>query len=349
MHMIRIGLLTSLEGPAGIWAPSAEASAVMAIAEINAAGGLLGQELDLVISNAGSTGADAAEAAEAAMDIERVDAIVAMVPSYARKPVSRAVRGRVPFVYTPQFEGDEHDSGVLTVGETSDELLGPGIEWLSRGKGTRRYYLVGNDYVWPRATFAKAKRMIRDAGGLVVGESILPFGFEDYDAILDAIRRTRADVVMPYLLGYEAIGFNRAFAEAGLARHCVRFTSGIDETILYAIGPKATEDFYATSAYFSTLRSRNNDAFLERYHDSFGDTPPPINAFGQSCYEGIHCLASLVTAAGALQPPALRRRVGRALQSRTARGTDVTAVAGISRPIHLATVEDCAFRVIGAR
>lgn len=345
--MIRIGLLTALEGPAGIWGPSAEASAVMAVAEINAAGGLLGQDVDLVITNAGRSGTTAAAAAEAAMDIDRVDAIVAMVPSYARPPVSRAVRGRVPFIYTPQFEGNEQDAGVLTVGETSEELLSPAIEWFGRRRGTRRYYLVGNDYVWPRATFAKARQMIRDAGGLVVGESILPFGFEDYDALFDAIRRSRADVVMPYLLGYESIGFNRAFAEAGLARHCMRFTSGIDETILYAIGPEATDNFYASSAYYSTLRSRNNDAFLERYHDSFGDTPPPVNAFGESCYEGIHCLASLVAAAGALRPPALRRRVGRTPQSRTARGTETIAVAGMSRPIHLATIDGCEFRVLG--
>ncbi|SKA39291.1 amino acid/amide ABC transporter substrate-binding protein, HAAT family (TC 3.A.1.4.-) [Enhydrobacter aerosaccus] len=344
--MIRIGLLTPLEGPAGIWGPSAEASAIMAIAEINATGGLLGREVDLVIANAGRTGADAAEAAAVAVDIDGIDAIVAMVPSYARKPVLRVVSGRVPYVYTPQFEGDEHDAGVLTVGETSDELLKPGIEWLGTAKGASRYYLVGNDYVWPRATFAKAKRMIRDAGGTVVGERILPFGFEDYDLLFADIRRAQADVVMPYLLGYEAIGFNRAFAETGLARHCLRFTSGIDETILYAIGPDATENFYATSAYFSTLRSRNNDAFLERYHDSFGETPPPINAFGQSCYEGIHCLASLVSAAGAFQQPALRKRVGRIAQSRTARGTEPIAAAGISRPIHFATVEGCEFRIM---
>jgi urea transport system substrate-binding protein len=316
--MIRIGLLIATEGLVGIWAPSCELSAILAVAEINNAGGLLGRDLELVVVNSGTTATSAAQAAADAVEIAGIDALVAMVPSYARAPVARRLKGRVPFVYTPQFEGHESDRSVVTVGETAEELLKPGIFWLTENKAARRFYLVGNDYVWPRATFAAARGIIRDMGGRVVGEKILPFGFDDYDSVLAEIRRSRADVVLPYLLGHETILFNRAFAESGLAHRMLRFTSAIDETILYAIGPESSDNLYVTSGYFAALRSRNNDRFLEDYHDAFGATPPPANGFGQSCYEGIHCLASLARSAGALRVADLRRNVGRAVQGRTA-------------------------------
>lgn len=343
---IKIGLLTPGEGPAGIWTPSAQASAILAVAEINEAGGLLGRQVDLIIGDGGSTACEAASAAMDLVELDEVDAIVALLPSFARWPVSNAVGSRVPFIYTPQFEGYESNPSVVTVGETSEELLKPGLAWLGEHKHARRYYLLGNDYIWPRSTLATARRLIRDMGAEVVGERILPFGFSDYEPLLEEIRRSKADVVMPYLLGYEALGFDRAFVEAGLDSRMLRFTSAIDETVLYALGPDCTQNLFVTSAYFSTLRSRNNDAFLERYHGSFGSSPPPTNGFGQSCYEGIHCLAALVSACGAFDPHHIQRRVGHAMQERTARGFDRTAVAGAPKPVHLATVDGVEFQVI---
>ena len=343
---IRIGLLTPGEGPAGIWSPSAQASALLAVAEINEAGGLLNREVELVLKDGGNTARDATLAAEDLVDLDEADAVVALLPSFARGPVSQAIGARVPFIYTPQFEGFESDASVVTVGETSDELLRPGLAWLCEHKSTQRFYLLGNDYIWPRSTLATARRIIRDMGACVVGERILPFGFTDYGPVLEEIRRTRADAIMPYLLGYEALGFNRAFVEAGLDKHVLRFSSAFDETVLYALGPDCTENIFVTSAYFSSLRSRNNDRFLERYHESFGESPPPTNGFGQSCYEGVHCLAALVAATGDLDPRDLQQRVGRTIQGRTARGFDMTAVAGGTRPVHLATVDGMEFRII---
>ena len=233
----------------------------------------------------------------------------------------------------------------VATGSVDHEILRPAIHWFMDAMRAERFYFVGNDYVWPRATFEEARHIIQSAGGIVVGETILPFGFDDYEPLLDKIRRAQPDVVMPYLLGYEAIGFNRAFSEAGLARKILRFSSAIDETILYGLGADCTENLFVTSAYFSALRSRNNDAFLERYHSCFGETPPPMNGFGQSCYEGIHCLACLIESAGGLRPGDLRRRVGRAMQARTARGFKARIVAGGSQPVHFAEVDGHEFRV----
>lgn len=346
MAALKIALLIQQEGAAGLWAPSAEACAKLATHEINMMGGLLGRETETVIVNMGQTSRSAVEATKSAIEIEEVDAIVGMFPSYARGPVAHAVGGRVPYIYTPQFEGHERNPTVVTTGETASELLTPSITWLNNHKRVRRYFLCGSDYVWPRVSFAVAKQIIRDNGGIVTGERYAAIGKHDYDAIFDAIRSSQCDVVMPYFLGSDATHFNRAFAQAGLSGKILRFSSAIDETILYGLDENATENLFVASAYFSNLRSRNNGAFLERYHTTFGETPPPVNAFGESCYEGIHCLASLVKEAGTVRPNEVRRALGRTLQQRTARGNFASPLAGGKQPVHVARVDGYDFTVL---
>ena len=344
--MIRIGLLIAQSGPSGIWAPSAEACSTLAVEEINASCGLLGREVELVVIDAGQSKASAAAAVDHSILFDMVDAVVGMVPSFQRASVSAAIGGRVPFVYTPQYEGLETDRAIVTVGETSGELLEPGIRWLCEHRGAERFYLVGNDYIWPRETLRTARGIIRDTGARVVGERIVPFGFDDYEMIFDEIRASRADVVIPYFLGAEAVSFNRSFAEVGLASRTLRFSSAVDETVVYGIGAEATENLYLSSGYFASLNSRNNQSFLERYHTRFGETPPPANAFGQSCYEGIHCLLALAEAADGLAVPEVVRGIGRTRQHRTARGPDFHKLAGERQPIHLAEVDGLDLRML---
>ena len=346
---VKIGVLIPRTGPAGIWAPSCEASALLAACEANAAGGLKGRDIDLIVRDSGSTDRSAAEAASAITAIDEVDCVVAMVPSSARQPVRSAIRQRIPFVYTPQFEGAERYPDIITIGETARELLKPGIDWLVEEKRAQRFFLIGNDYIWPQRSMAQARRLIRDHGGEVVGDLEVPFGVEDHDAILSRIRRSRPDVVLTWLLGHEAIVFNRAFAASGLAAGTLRFSTSIDETILYGIGADATENLYVSSAYFSSLRSRNNDAFLEKYHQHFGTSPPPPNSFGESLYEGVHCLIGLGEAAGSLASADIVKKLGRSVQKRTARGFEANAATGNRHPIHIAAVDGIDFRIIAHR
>ncbi|PTW61364.1 amino acid/amide ABC transporter substrate-binding protein (HAAT family) [Breoghania corrubedonensis] len=346
MPPFKIALLLEQEGACGLWAPSGVACTRLAVHELNHAGGVLGRETEAVIVNLGSGARQAVEATNFAIEVEQVDAIVGMFPSYARALVSEVIDRRVPYIYTPQFEGYEADQSVVTTGETTAELLAPALAWLSEYKRARRHFLCGSDYIWPRMSFAEARHAIRDNGGTVTGEYLMSIGDRDYGRLLNAIRQSHSDMVVSYFLGEEAIHFNRAFAEAGLAGKMLRFSTAIEETIVYGLGEDATENLYVSSAYFSSLRSRNNGAFLERYHTTFGETPPPVNGFGESCYEGVHCLASLVEEAGVAQASEIRRAIGRTVQQRTARGNHVSPVVGARQQVHLARVDGYDFTVV---
>lgn len=346
MRDVRIGLLIAQSGSAGLWAPSAEACGRLAVEEINRNNGILKRHVELCVVDAGPSAETAAAAARRAIDHHHVSGVVSMIPSYARESVANVTSDRVPLVYTPQFEGCARERNVMTTGETAVELIKPALRWLTEHKGARRFFLCGNDYIWPRSSLRIARELIRRTGGIVTGELYVPVGALEYDEILNRIKKTRSDVVLPYFLGSDSIAFNRAFCEMGLSPGVLRFSSAIDETIVYSLREDETENVFVSSAYFSAIRSRNNGAFLERYHTAYGDSPPPANAFGQSCYEGIYSLASMVEEAGSFDVRLLKRVFGRAPQQKTARGNEATPLVGSRHPVYVAGLEGYEFSIL---
>lgn len=334
---MRIGLLVPRSGPAGLWGPSCDAGTMLAAAELNAAGGVLGHPVELVVADPGWTEAEAASASADLVDLDEVQGVVAMHPSNVRAAVKRSLAGRAPYIYVAQYEGGERNRHTLATGATTGELLAPGIAWLARERGAKRFLLVGNDYVWPRAGHRTARELIRADGGEVVGEAVLPTGAPDCGAALETVRRLRPDVVVMFLLGMEAVSFNRAFAAEGLAFCTLRLGIALDETVLCAIGPEASEDLFTCSDYFSNLRSPENDRFLELYHDGFGALAPPMNASARSCYEGVHLLARLARLVGTRDAASLARDLGRLRRRRA--GAE-------GRPVHVARAEGVEFRMV---
>jgi ABC-type branched-subunit amino acid transport system substrate-binding protein len=321
---------------------------MLAAAEINAAGGVLGRTIDLVIADAGWSESEAIMAAGSLVDIDGVDAVVGMHPSNVRGAIKRRLSGSVPYIYTPQYEGGERGPYTVTTGGTDGEILGPAIAWLSEERRARRFFLVGNDYVWPRTANRIAHSMVYAAGGEVVGEAIVPFGIEDHSGILDQIRAARPDVVVMVLLGSEAASFNRAFSEAGLASGILRFGLAIDESVLYAIGAEHSENLYVALNYFSHIHSAANDRFLETYHDCFGDLAPQINIACQSCYEGVHVVANLARSVGRWDAASLAMSVRRPVGRKAVRSRLVTTPMGPNLRVHLAAAEGIEFRIVAS-
>src|SRR5258708_5520110 len=112
---MRIGALISGSGPAGIWGPSSIACAMLANAELNAAGGLFGEPVELIVADPGWTTREAAEASGRLVEVDAVDAVIDMHPSNVRQAVKRRLRGAVPYIYTPQYEGGESTPGTVAI------------------------------------------------------------------------------------------------------------------------------------------------------------------------------------------------------------------------------------------
>ena len=185
---INVALVVPLQGSAGIFGPSCELCAELAAAELNAIDGLLGRELRLSVIDGGAPPAVVADEVGALAAAGLVDAVVGWHISAVRQVVAPRVAGLVPYVYTALYEGGERTPGVFLTGEIPSRQLLPAMCWLSREHGVRRWAIVGNDYVWPRATAQAARGYLHDCRGRLCHEEFVPLGCRDWDATLAAVR-----------------------------------------------------------------------------------------------------------------------------------------------------------------
>ncbi|MEU6277800.1 substrate-binding domain-containing protein [Streptomyces populi] len=303
---LNVALVYPMQGPAGIFGPACEACARLAAEEVNKAGGVLGKELRLLEVDGGARPEKVADEVGALVATGAVHGVTGWHISSVRQVVAPRIAHRVPYVYTALYEGGERTDGVFMTSETPDWQLQPAMRLLAGTRRVRRWFVVGNNYVWPRHTARAARRYARALrGGRVCGEAYLPLGTEDFVDVLRRIEHADADGVLMLLVGSDAVRFNRAFAASGLDQRCLRLSTLMDENMLMASGPGATGDLFSTAGFFASLADRNTLDFHGRYADRFGFEAPVPGSLGESCYEGVMLLASLIERARTLDVSAI--------------------------------------------
>ena len=341
---LRIGVVVPTSATLGLLAPSALNCAVLAAAELNAAGGILGRPVELVLIDGGRP--PATVAAEVC-GLARAGALSALVGTHAsdvRVALAYAIGGVLPYVYTPPYEGGERTPGVFLLGETPERQLRPALDRLIPGRA-RRWLLLGNDYVWPRRVHAAARRQLARAGATVVGERLVPRGGADPGALVDLVAAARVDAVLLSLVGSDLIAFNRAFARSPMAGRVARVCGALEENGLLGAGGDATGELYASMGYFAALATDEALAFGARYTARFGPDAPVLNAHGQGAYDGVRLLAALAARAGTLAAPAVDA-VADGTRVEGGRGAFVLRDRHAVQPVYLARADGLELTVI---
>jgi urea transport system substrate-binding protein len=341
----RVALVIPLQGPAGLFGASCEAVAELAAAELNSATGLLGRPVELVVVDGGAPAAAIARQVERLVDDGLVDAVTGWHISAVREAVVPAVAARVPYVYTSLYEGGEHRPGVFCSGETPADQVAPALRWLRDELGVRRWAIVGNDYVWPRRS-SRAVRTYASALELtLLDEQYLPLGAGDVPAAVERVARSGADAVLMLLVGQDAVRFNRCFARRGLQERIVRFSPLMEENMLLASGPDATDGLYVAASYFRSLTTAGSMDLVGRYVHRFGRHAPPLNNAAESCYEGIRTLFALSHRAGSTSVDRMMA-VADSVGYDGPRGVMHVRDGHVRQRVHLAVADEVDFAVI---
>jgi urea transport system substrate-binding protein len=342
---LRIALVVPLQGPAGIFGPSCEFCAELAAEEVNDAGGVFGRPIEFVVVDGGAPPHAVADEIGLLITAGAVDAVTGWHLSSVRKAVIPRIADRVPYVYTPLYEGGERSSCVFLAGETPECQLRPALGWFAGELGVRRWAVVGDDYVWPRHTAAAARRYLAQVGGSVGEEIFVALGTQAYGDVIRRLSLAAPQGVLMLLVGADAVAFNRAFAGAGLEETCVRFSPLMDENMVLGSGAAATRGLFAASGFFETLGTADSLDFSARYHRRFGPLAPVLNSMGESCYEGVRLLVELFRRAGSTDMrQILRSSDGLAYDS--PRGPVVLRDRHLEQRVFLAAVDGLEFDVL---
>jgi ABC-type branched-subunit amino acid transport system substrate-binding protein len=343
---LRIGLLLPYQGPIGLWGLSSEKCAQLAAAELNTYKGILGKEIELVPIDASGNPIEVANRTMSLIEEYDLGALVGMHTSDIRVELVNRLNGTIPFIYTPMYEGGENHLGVFMTGETPSNLLSSMFSWLFQNFEANSWYMIGNDYCWPRKTNELAKNILRDNGKVIQGETYLPFDYVNFDNELDQIEKMKPDVVFVTLLGQCSLQFNRQFGERGLDQNTLRYCCAIEENMLYGIGEKNTRNLFSTMGYHQHLKTESAKNFSRFYDATFGEEAPAVNQFASSCYDGIMLLSHLGERAGSLACPELEIAASENIRFMSSRGESSLQDRHVISKLHIVEAQGVDFVTI---
>ena len=302
---IKVGVIADQTGPLSFVGQANANVARMVIGDINAKGGLLGRQVDLVLEDSATDDRAAAAKAAKLVEQDRVDVVFGGIYSSTRQAIKgqAVTRGRTLYIYPEQYEGQEADPLIFCTGPVPAQQVDPFIPWLMQETGARKFYLPSADYIWPRTMNRKVREIVTARGGEIVGEEYFPVDHTDYRRTVENIVATGAEVVFnttvppglgPFLEELHASGFGKR----GGRLVCLYF----DENFLNMVPADLVEGLYSCLDYYQTVNEPFSRNLLQQY-----DALYPGNAMftaGGACsglYRGLRLWESAVKESGSLE------------------------------------------------
>jgi urea transport system substrate-binding protein len=307
---VRVGVLHSLSGTMAISERSVVDATRLAIAEVNQEGGVLGRKVEAVVEDGASDGPTFARLAEKLITQDRVSALFGCWTSASRKHVKPVVERHDHLLFYPlQYEGLEQSPNIVYTGAAPNQQIIPAVRWCCAFLNKKRLFLVGSDYIFPRAANAIIRDQVAALGGQVVGEDYLPLGSLDAGEAVKGIVAARPDVILNTINGDSNVAFFRTLHGAGVTPDQVPTVSfSITEEELSTLNVKHVTGTFAAWNYFMSLDRPRNREFVARFQSAYGRHRVVTDPM-ESAWTAVHLWAQAVRSAGSDDARAVRAAV----------------------------------------
>lgn len=303
---IKVGVLHSLSGTMAISEVSVHEAELLAIEEINAAGGVLGKQIEPVVEDGASDWPTFAEKADKLINSDRVAATFGGWTSASRKAMLPVFERNQALLYYPvQYEGLEQSPYIFYSGATTNQQIIPALDHL-KAEGARTLFLVGSDYVFPRTANQIIKAYAGANGMEIVGEEYTPLGNTEYATVVNKLQAAQPDFVFNTLNGDSNVAFFKQMSNVGMdAASMPTLSVSIAEEEVRGIGVENLEGHLVAWNYYQTTDTPENEEFVAAYKARYGDdrvTADPIEA----AYVQVHLWALAVEKAGTTDVEAVK-------------------------------------------
>lgn len=270
---IRVGVIHSLSGSWASQETTLMNAVLMAIEEINGAGGVLGRPLEPVILDPASNWPLFAEDARRMLEKEHAAVVFGGHTSVSRKsmlPTFEELSGLL--FYPAQHEGEETYGSVFYTGSVPNQSVSVVADYLRtrRSRPVKRWFVIGTDYVVPRVQ-AKVLTDAWRAAGVPesdVAVAYTPFGHGDYQTLVAELKKLAAGgptAVLSLLHTESAVALQRELTRQHVSPRTVTVVHfGLDERDAQSQGALFAGTLLARS-YFSTIDHPRNAAFKQRF------------------------------------------------------------------------------------
>ncbi len=307
---IKVGILHSLSGTMAISEVEVKNATLMAIDEINAAGGILGRQIEPVVVDGASDWDKFAFLADSLITKAQVSVVFGCWTSASRKSVKPIFEKHKHLLFYPvQYEGLETSPNIVYTGAAPNQQIIPALRWGTEQIG-KRIFLVGSDYVFPRTANAIIKEVAYSLDAQILGEEYVVLGSKRFEKIVQKIKETKPDLILNTINGDTNIAFFEALRKAGIgAEQIPTISFSIAEPELQAMNPKILEGDYAAWNYFQSLESPENQTFIQNYRNRFGAEKVCADPM-EAAYLGVYLWKQAVERAKTPEVSEVRQNLG---------------------------------------
>jgi urea transport system substrate-binding protein len=253
-----------------------------------------------------------AAGAEKLLDEEKVVVIFGCWTSASRKAVRDVLQRRADglLFYPVQYEGLERSPRIVYLGAAPNQQLLPAVDFLTRpdtagGLARKRLFLIGSDYVFPRAAHAIIEDHLQSRKDVeIVGNEFIPLGSSKVEETVQRIANDRADAIVNTINGSTNVAFFRELRKAGVTASTVPTLSvSITENEVSGLNPRALAGDYVAASYFQSIDRAESREFLRKLRARFPDRIGSDAA--AAAYSGVHLWAKAVAKAGTIDASAV--------------------------------------------
>jgi urea transport system substrate-binding protein len=307
---LKIGVLHSRTGTMAISEKPVIDATLFAIEELNAKGGVLGRKVEAVVEDGASDWPTFARQAEKLITQDKVCTLFGCWTSASRKTVKPVIVKHNHLLFYPvQYEGLEQSPNIVYTGAAPNQQIIPAIKWSCSFLKKKRLFLVGSDYIFPRAAHMIIRDQVADLEADIVGEEFLPLGSTDMGAVVKKIQARKPDLIVNTINGDTNVAFFRALRQAGLtSENLPTISFSVSEEELSSLSAKQVQGDYAAWNYFQSIDLPENQEFVGRFKARFGSErilSDPMEA----AYIAVHLWAQAVETAGSDDVNAIRQAI----------------------------------------
>lgn len=308
---IKVGVLFSLTGTTAIIEESLNKATLLAIEEINAAGGIKGSKIVPIIEDPASDPATFSEKARKLVVGDKCVSVFGSYTSASRKAVLPVFeRQNNLYWYPTLYEGRECSKNVIYTGAVPNQQQDEFVPWLVKKFG-KKFYLIGSNYIYPKEENNYCKKLLEKLGGEVVAEEYVPLGHSEFSSVINKIRSTQPNVIFSTVVGDSVVALHRQYKAAGLDPEKMPMASlTTSENEVAAMGGEAAAGHFTSAPYFMVHKSPENEKFVEAYKKRWG-ADKVTHFVSEACYFQTYLFKQAVEklATSDLTPPNIRDAV----------------------------------------
>ncbi|MCA8914524.1 MAG: ABC transporter substrate-binding protein [Planctomycetes bacterium] len=306
---IKVGLIVSTTGALATFGSDTKNGVDLAVQEINKAGGIGGQEIEIVFKDCASKPEDAESAAQILTTKKKVVACIGCVASgltLAAAPVFQ--KAEVPLISPTATNPTVTQQGKMIFrGCFMDDFQGEGIAvYATSDMKAKTAAIISNQddpYSIGLAKFFKDK--FTELGGKVVSEQNYRFDADDYETQLKAIRAAAPDVVFAPVYYNDLLVIARQAKELEYAPKLLGCDGWESRQLLAedAVGVEGA----VFADHFCAGHGDEADAFVTAYKKKYNEDPSSLAALG---YDTVCMLVAALADAGSTEGEKIARSLG---------------------------------------